>query len=76
MNMRWKPVACRKAWENSIRNLRTDHIDLLQLHWPQRDIPIDETLNILEGLRKDGKIRAYGVSNFGKTGLSEILASE
>ena len=71
----FNPAQIRQSCEKSIKNLRTDHIDLLQLHWPQRDIPIGETVNTLDGLRKEGKIRAYGVSNFGETSLAEILAS-
>jgi len=60
-----------KACERSLRNLRTDRIDLYQLHWPSRDIPLAETLGVLEKLREQGKIRFYGVSNFGPGTLGE-----
>jgi aryl-alcohol dehydrogenase-like predicted oxidoreductase len=44
--------------------LRTDYIDLYQVHWPDPTVPIAETAGTLARLRKEGKIRAIGVSNF------------
>jgi aryl-alcohol dehydrogenase-like predicted oxidoreductase len=44
--------------------LRTDYIDLYQVHWPDRLVPIEETAAVLDDLRKEGKVRALGVSNF------------
>jgi len=61
------------ACERSLRNLRTDWIDLYQLHWPNRDVAIEETLGSLEELKQEGKIRAYGLSNFGPQDLSKCL---
>lgn len=61
------------ACERSLRNLHTDRIDLYQLHWADRNIPIGDTLNVLEKLREEGKIRFYGVSNFGPQDISECL---
>lgn len=71
----YEPQALRAACEGSLRNLRTDRIDLYQLHWPNRDIPVADTIGQLETLKAEGKIRAYGVSNFGAAGLSAALAS-
>jgi len=62
------------ACEQSLVNLQTDRIDLYQLHWPSRDIPIEETLGALETLRSQGKIRACGVSNFGPLDLRDSLS--
>lgn len=59
--------------EDRLQCLNTDYIDLLQLHWPNWDIPIEEPIDALEQLKKEGKIRAYGVSNFGVQDLSEAL---
>jgi aryl-alcohol dehydrogenase-like predicted oxidoreductase len=70
---RFAPDDLRAACEQSLRNLRTDRIDLYQLHWPRWDVPIEETLAGLESLRAAGKIRAYGVSNFGKRDLEDGL---
>jgi myo-inositol catabolism protein IolS len=67
------PAELRAACERSLRNLNTDRIDLYQLHWPNRDIPVEETLGLLEELKAEGKIRAYGVSNFGVQDLTECL---
>ncbi len=70
------PDDLRAACERSLQNLQTDHIDLYQLHWPNREIPIAETLGVLDELKEAGKIRAYGVSNFGPHDLSEALLCE
>ncbi|MCL5998949.1 MAG: aldo/keto reductase [Chloroflexi bacterium] len=69
------PAELRSACERSLRNLKTDRIDLYQLHWPNHDIPVAETFAVLEALKAAGKVRAYGVSNFGPRDLGEALAS-
>ena len=48
----------------SLRKLRTDYIDLYQIHWWDPNTPIEETLRALEDLIRDGKIRYAGCSNF------------
>ena len=58
-----------KACERGLKNLKTDYIDLYQLHWPNPEIPLEDTLGALQKLKDDGKIRAYGVSNFGNKSL-------
>ena len=62
--------------EERLQYLNTDYIDLLQLHWPNWEIPVAETFEALEKLKKDGKIRAYGVSNFGVQDLKDSLNSK
>lgn len=52
-----------KEVEESLRRLQTDYIDLLQIHWPDSTTPISETMEALELLLQQGKIRAAGVSN-------------
>lgn len=64
----------QKACERSLRRLNTDYIDLYQMHWPSREIPIAETVEALEGLRRQGKVRAISVCNFGVADLSDLLA--
>lgn len=53
-----------KEVEDSLRRLKTDYIDLLQIHWPDCTTPIYETMEALELLIQQGKIRAAGVSNY------------
>jgi hypothetical protein len=48
----------------SLKRLRTDYIDLYQLHWPNYTIPIEETMQAMQELVDAGKIRFIGVSNF------------
>jgi aryl-alcohol dehydrogenase-like predicted oxidoreductase len=50
--------------EDSLRRLRTDHIDIYQVHWPDPLVPVEETAEAMHALFKQGKIRAIGVSNF------------
>lgn len=67
------PRALMEACEGSLRSLNTEYIDLYQLHWPNREVPIDDTIEALGRLREQGKIRAAGVSNFGAQDLGELL---
>ncbi|MDR2221877.1 MAG: aldo/keto reductase [Flavobacteriaceae bacterium] len=53
-----------KEVEESLKRLQTDYIDLLQIHWPDSTTPIAETMEALETLIQQGKIRAAGVSNY------------
>ena len=50
--------------EGCLRRLNTDFLDLLLIHWPDFDTPIEETMEALEELKQSGKIRHYGVSNY------------
>jgi aryl-alcohol dehydrogenase-like predicted oxidoreductase len=54
----------RRAVEESLRRLRTDHIDLYQLHEPDGVTPIEETLSVLTDLVQEGKVLYLGSSNF------------
>src|SRR2546423_15511447 len=53
----------RKEGEDSLRRLRTDYIDLYQVHWPDPSVPIQEAAEAPARLFQEGKIRAIGVSN-------------
>src|SRR5215510_14351451 len=50
--------------DQSLRRLRTDYIDLYQVHWPDYAVPYEETARALADLQQAGKIRAIGVSNY------------
>ncbi len=55
----------------SLRNLRTDYIDLYLIHWPDPSIPLEETMDVLNSLKQAGKIRYIGVSNFSVAQMEE-----
>jgi aryl-alcohol dehydrogenase-like predicted oxidoreductase len=57
------PEYVRQAAEDSLRRLRTDRIDLYQLHWPDPQVPIEDTLGALDELVRSGKVREIGCSN-------------
>ena len=65
-----------EACERSLKNLKTDYIDLYQIHWPSGSfnseiVPIEQTMSALNQLKQQGKIRAIGVSNFNRSQLEE-----
>jgi aryl-alcohol dehydrogenase-like predicted oxidoreductase len=60
--------------EDSLRRLRTDVIDLYQVHWPDPNTPIEETAGAMNDLFKAGKIRAIGVSNFSPAQMDAFRA--
>lgn len=88
-DVRDRVVYCTKVFSNhlkyqqvldacagSLKNLKTDYIDLYQIHWPSGSngsevVPIEETMNALNHLKEQGKIRAIGVSNFSRAQLEE-----
>ncbi|MCK5327208.1 MAG: aldo/keto reductase [Candidatus Latescibacteria bacterium] len=61
-----------KALEASLRRLGTDYVDLYQIHWPDRSVPFEETMEALSRLKAQGKIRTIGVSNFGVEDVATI----
>ena len=66
-----RPEYVRRAVEDSLRRLGTDYIDLYQLHQPDLEVPIAETLGALDGLVRAGKVREIGCSNFSGDQLRE-----
>jgi aryl-alcohol dehydrogenase-like predicted oxidoreductase len=62
----------RQGVEDSLRNLRTDYIDLYQLHWPDPRTPAAETGAALTQLVEEGKIRHVGVSNYDVAQIEEL----
>jgi aryl-alcohol dehydrogenase-like predicted oxidoreductase len=61
-----------KEAEDSLRRLRTDVIDLYQVHWPDPNTPIAEIAEAMAALKRAGKIRAIGVSNFSPAQMEEF----
>jgi 2,5-diketo-D-gluconate reductase B len=69
----YAPDDLRRAAEDSLRKLGVDGLDLLLLHWPNPDFPLEDTLGALIGLRDDGLIKHLGVSNFPPGMLREAI---
>ena len=61
----------RRQCEDSLRNLRTDYVDLMLIHWPDPNTPFAETMAELTKLKEEGKIRHVGVSNFSQAQMEE-----
>jgi len=53
-----------RSCEASLKRLKTNYVDLYQIHWPNNSIPIKETMRAMEKLASEGKVREIGVSNF------------
>lgn len=66
-----RPEYVKRAVEDSLSRLKTDRIDLYQLHKPDPTVPISETLGALDDLVKAGKVREIGCSNFSVAQLTE-----
>jgi aryl-alcohol dehydrogenase-like predicted oxidoreductase len=69
------PAYVRQALEDSLRRLGTDHVDLYQLHLPDPNTPIADTLGALAELVAEGKVRQFGCSNFDGPMLAEATAA-
>lgn len=65
--------ALTAAAEDSVRSLGVDHVDLLLLHWPSRDVPLADTIGALNRVRERGLTRHIGVSNFNTALLDEAV---
>lgn len=61
---RMRRGALERSVEDSLKRLRTDYVDLLLIHWPNAEVPLEETLAALSAVREAGRTRAIGVSNF------------
>ncbi|MHA1543007.1 MAG: aldo/keto reductase, partial [Candidatus Hodarchaeales archaeon] len=62
------------ACENSLKRLDTEYIDLYYIHFPNPNTPLEDTMEGMEQLKRQGKIRAIGVCNFGLKYLNRLSA--
>ena len=70
----FRPEQVASACRTSLGRLRTDHIDLYQLHWPDGTIPLEETWGAIAALVDEGLVRHIGVSNFDRAEIERCLA--
>ena len=59
--------------EDSLRRLQTDYIDIYQMHWPDPNVPLEETAEALIRLKGQGKIRYVGLSNFAQEDVDKMM---
>jgi aryl-alcohol dehydrogenase-like predicted oxidoreductase len=59
--------------EQSLKRLKTDVIDLYQIHWPDTSTPVEESMGAMVKLKEQGKIRAIGVSNYDEQWLARAI---
>jgi aryl-alcohol dehydrogenase-like predicted oxidoreductase len=67
------PANVIRECDDSLRRLRTDYIDLLQIHWPDPTTPIADTMGAVAKLIEQGKVRAAGVCNYSAAQVEEAL---
>ncbi|MDP8955893.1 MAG: aldo/keto reductase [Actinomycetota bacterium] len=68
-----RPDQIRKAIQGSLKRLRTDYVDLYQIHWPAEDVPVEEYWGAMAGLQDEGLTRFIGVSNFDRALIERCL---
>ncbi len=68
------PDRLRREVQDSLRRLRTDYIDIYQVHWPDLAVPIEETARAMQALYKEGLIRAIGVSNYSPEQMNRFMS--
>ena len=66
------PGYVKKAVEASLKRLRIDTIDLYQIHWPDGNTPIEDTIDVLQTCIREGKIRYIGCSNFDDSLVNQV----
>lgn len=71
-----RPESIRKEIEDSLKRLGTDHIDLYQIHWPDPNTPVEDSWGMMVELKKEGKVKYIGVSNFDVPLLEKCMKIE
>jgi len=58
------PDVTWRMLEQSLKDLQTDYVDVFMIHWPDANVPVEQTMEVLAKMKQQGLIRATGVSNF------------
>ncbi|MCU4753691.1 aldo/keto reductase [Halobacteria archaeon AArc-curdl1] len=67
--------AVHRSFTNSLEALDLEYVDLLLIHWPNENVPVEQTLEAMNHLQAEGLVRHVGVSNFSVTQLEEAIAA-
>ncbi len=70
------PKSIRKEIEDSLRRLRTDYVDLYQIHWPDPNVPVEDSWEEMVKIKREGKARFIGVCNFDVPLLEKCMKIE
>ena len=62
-----------KEIDDTLTRLQTDHVDIYQMHWPDPNVPLEETAEALNMMKKAGKIRYVGLSNFSQADVEKMM---
>ncbi|WP_367565320.1 aldo/keto reductase [Lacrimispora sp.] len=62
-----------KEIDATLTRLQTDHVDIYQMHWPDPNVPLEETAEALQEMKRAGKIRYVGLSNFSQTDVEKMM---
>ena len=73
-NGNYAPEAMARSVDESLRKLRSDHVDLLLLHWPSNAVPLEDQIGALNDIVRAGKARHIGVSNYNRELLARATA--
>jgi len=68
-----KPDSIMREIDDSLRRLQTDYVDIYQCHWPDKETPIEKTMETMNKLKESGKVKYVGVSNFGVDLMRESI---
>lgn len=66
------PERLKKEIDDSLKRLKTDYIDIYQIHWPDPSVPFEQTAETMQQIKESGKIRAIGVSNYSPEQMKEF----